>query len=191
MPLVRQLTPYEYGLYRSHLMALDPESRQLRFAFPISDESITDLCNRIARNIDKHKIFVVEDKDLNVIGAGHISLEDDKMELAFSVLKDHQGEGVGDLLMKRCIEYCRNRGITEGFMVCLSHNQKIKHLCTKNGIKMHSEYGETYADIELPIGNPLTVMHEAYISNLADFEHFSNMGRKVANLSIFALTLPE
>ena len=191
MPLIRQLMPYEYDIYRAHLMALDIESRKLRFAYPIADETITDLCNRISRNPDKHKIFVAETDGLDVIGAGHISLEDDQMELAFSVLQEYQGEGVGDALMKRCIEYCRNRGITKGFMVCLSHNQKIKHLCIKNGIKMHSEHGETVADIELPAGTPVTVMHEAYVSQLAAFEHFSNIGRKIANLSIFALTLPR
>jgi len=191
MTVIRKLMPYEYDLYRAHLMALDAESKRLRFAYPIADETITELCNRINQNKDDHVIFIAEDENLDVIGAGHIGLEGDKMELAFSVLPDHQGEGIGDQLMKRCIQYCRNRGITKGYMVCLSHNAKIKHLCTKNGIKMHSEYGETIADIELPMGNPATLMHEAYVSNLAAFEHFSNVGRKIANLSIYALTLPR
>ena len=183
--------PYEYDLYRAHLMSLDPESKRLRFAYPIADQTITDLCNNIARNKDEHTIFVAENEDLEIIGAGHISFEGDKMELAFSVLPDYQGEGIGDRLMKRCIEYCRNRGVYKGYMVCLSHNDRIRHLCSKNGIKMHSEYGETVADIELDPATPVTVMHEAYISQLAAFEHFSNMGRKIANLSIFALTLPR
>ena len=191
MPVIRKLLPYEYDKYRAHLMALDIESRRLRFAYPISDESITDLCNRISRNPDEHKIFVAENEDLAIIGAGHVSFEGDKMEMAFSVLNSYQGEGIGDALMKRCIEYCRNRGIRKGYMVCLSHNQKIKHLCTKNNIKLHTEHGETVADIELEPGNPVTLMHEAYVSQLAAFEHFSNMGRKIANLSVFALTLPR
>lgn len=191
MTVVRKLAAYEYDLYRAHLMALDAESKRLRFAYPIADETITDLCNRISQKKDEHIIFVAEDEELNIIGAGHISLEDNKMELAFSVLPDHQGEGIGDQLMKRCIQYCRNRGITKGYMVCLSHNQKIKHLCKKNDIKMHTEYRETIADIELPMGNPATLMQEAYVSQLAAFEHFSNMGRKIANLSVFALTLPR
>ena len=191
MPVIRRLIPYEYDKYRAHLMSLDLESRRLRFAYPIADGTITELCNRIAKNPDGHIIFIAENSDLEVIGAGHISFEGDKMELAFSVLEGYQGQGIGDQLMKRCIQYCRNRGVTKGYMVCLSHNQKIKHLCTKNNIKMHTSYGETVADIELEPGNPITVMQEAYTSQLAAFEHFSNMGRKIANLSIFALTLPE
>ena len=191
MPIIRKLVPYEYDKYRAHLMSLDAESKRLRFAYPIADGTITELCNNIARNSDKHKIFVAENEDLEIIGAGHIGFEDNKMELAFSVLPEYQGQGIGDALMKRCIEYCRNRGIRKGYMVCLSHNDKIKHLCSKNGIKMHTEYGETVADIELEPATPITVMHEAYVSQLAAFEHFSNMGRKIANLSIFALTLPR
>ena len=191
MPVIRKLIPYEYDRYRAHLMALDLESRRLRFAYPIADGTITDLCNHIARNPSEHKIFVAENENMEIIGAGHISFEGKKMELAFSVVNEYQGQGIGDQLMKRCIEYCRNRGIRKGYMVCLSHNDKIKHLCTKNGIKMHTEYGETVADIELEPATPVTVMHEAYVSQLAAFEHFSNMGKQIANLSIFALTLPR
>lgn len=191
MTVIRKLIPYEYDMYRAHLMELDLESRRLRFAYPIADQSITELCNNIARNPEKHKIFVAENEDLEIVGAGHISIEDKKIELAFSVLPEYQGEGIGDQLMKRCIEWCRNRGIRKGYMVCLSHNERIKHLCKKNGIKMHTEYGETVADIELDPGTPVTVMHEAYVSQLAAFEHFSNMGKKIANLSVFALTFPR
>ena len=191
MAVIRKLIPYEYDKYRAHLMALDAESKRLRFAYPIADQTITELCNNIAQNADQHKIFVAENEDLEIIGAGHISFEGDKMELAFSVLPAYQGQGIGDALMKRCIEYCQNRGIRKGYMVCLSHNAKIKHLCTKNGIKMQTSHGETLADIELEPATPVSVMHEAYVSQLAAFEHFSNMGRKIANLSIFALTLPR
>ena len=191
MTVIRKLIPYEYDKYRAHLMELDLESRRLRFAYPIADGTITELCNNIARNPDKHKIFVAENKDLEVVGAGHISFDGNKMELAFSVLPEYQGQGIGDALMKRCIEYCRNRGIRKGYMVCLSHNKTIKHLCAKNGITMHTEYGETVADIELDPATPITVMHEAYVSQLAAFEHFSNLGKKIADLSTFALTLPR
>jgi GNAT superfamily N-acetyltransferase len=191
MTVIRKLAPFEYDRYRAHLMSLDTESKRLRFAYPIADSTITEVCNNIARNADKHKIFIAENEDLEIVGAGHISFEGKKMELAFSVLPEYQGHGIGDKLMKRCIEYCRNRGIRKGYMVCLSHNDKIKHLCTKNNIKLQTEYGETVANIELEPGNAITVMHEAYVSQLAAFEHFSNMGRKIANLSIFALTLPR
>lgn len=191
MTVIRRLMHYEYDVYRAHLMSLDAESKRLRFAYPIADETITELCNRISRDKDKHVIFIAENDNLEIVGVGHISIDGDQSELAFSVLPESQGTGVGNALMKRCIEHCRNRGITKGYMVCLSHNQKIKHLCTKNGIKMHTEYGETVADIELPPGDAISVMHEAYVSQLAAFEHFSNMGKKIANLSVFALTLPK
>lgn len=191
MPVIRKLAPFEYDRYRAHLMSLDAESKRLRFAYPIADSTITEVCNDIARNADKHKIFIAENEDLEIIGAGHISFEGNKMELAFSVLEGYQGQGIGDQLMKRCIEYCRNRGIRKGYMVCLAHNNKIKHLCTKNNIKLHTEYGETVADIEIEPATPVSIMHEAYVSQLAAFEHFSNMGRKIANLSVFALTLPQ
>jgi len=163
---VRRVLPHEYGKYRTHLKALDADSKVLRFANPLSDYIIDQLCDGFEANPNKHVLFAIENEKLEFVAIGHIAL-DGEMELAFSVLKEYQGQGMGTKLMKRCIQYCRTHGILKGCMVCLSTNTVIKHLCAKYGITMENELGETLADIKLPAATPATYIEEAADSNLA------------------------
>jgi len=168
---VRRVLPHEYGKYRTHLKSLDADSKVLRFASPLSDTIIDTLCDGFEANPDRHVLFAIENDQLEFVAIGHIALEGE-MELAFSVLKEYQGQGMGNKLMKRCIQYCRTHGILKGFMVCLSTNSRIKHLCTKYGITMESELGETLANIVLPHATPTTYIEEVADSNLAVIDYW-------------------
>lgn len=174
--LVYKLKPSEYSKYIDHLLKLDEASRYTRFGYAARDEHIIQLGNRLSSKASKHKIFVIENENLEVIAAGHISLEDNEVELAFSVLKDYQNLGMGNSLMKRCIEWCQNRNIKKGYMVCLSTNTPIKKLAAKHGI-LHSESGETVADIKIPDADPFSVMHEVVDSHLARIDHIGKLQR--------------
>jgi len=169
---VRRVLPYEYAKYRTHLKSLDAESKVLRFGYTVSDHILDTLCDRFEANPSKHILFAIENERLELVAVGHIALEG-KMELAFSVLKDYQGQGMGNRLMKRCIQWCRTRNIRKGCMVCLSTNNTIKHLCSKYGITMENELGETLATIELPRADTYTYIEEATSSNLAVVDFLS------------------
>jgi GNAT superfamily N-acetyltransferase len=184
--LVYRLLPADYDRYRKHLLALDQESRYRRFGYPIVDDMISIVCDKFEANPNKHKIFVIENDDLEVIAAGHISLEGDELELAFSVLKEHQGKGMGSALMKRCIEWCQNRGIKGGCMVCLSSNTAIKKLAARHGILVNNQ-GETLADIKIPDANAVSVINELFDSNLAKFDHLGKLQRRFARMLTYPL----
>lgn len=174
MHLVYRLRPDEYNRYRTHLLALDPESRYTRFGYMIKDESIEQLCDKVDANPKQHKIFVIENEDLQVVAAGHIALEGDETELAFSVLKEYRNQGMGDSLMKRTIEWCQNRNIKGGCMVCLSTNAAIKKLASKHGLLIN-QGGETLANISIPEATPVSVMHEVVESNMARLDHMTKV----------------
>jgi len=180
MPLqtIRRALPYEYSKYRKHLKDLDSNSKHLRFGVSISDEVIDTLCDKFERNPTEHVLYVIEDSNLDFIAVGHISTEGKEMELAFSVLKEHQGKGLGNLLMKRCILHCRTHGILKGCMVCLSTNSVIKHLCIKYGIHIETEVGETLADIHLDHPSLSTYVASATEDNLAILDY---MGKRFKN----------
>jgi GNAT superfamily N-acetyltransferase len=186
MHTVYRLTHIEYRKYRQHLKQLDADSRYLRFGYKIKDEVIDKVCDRIEYNPLKHKIFVIENDDCEVIGCGHISLEDEPVELAFSVLKEHQGQGMGSALMKRCIEWCQNRGIKTGCMVCLSRNHAIKNLARKHGVLI-DEAGDAEATLTIPTLNAGSVMHEVAEDNFAMFDHVGKAQRKFARMLTFPL----
>lgn len=175
--LVYRLRSEEYNRYRKHLLALDEGSRYTRFGFMIKDEIIEQLCDKFEANPDSHKIFVIEDDDLNVVAAGHIALEGGETELAFSVLKEYRKQGMGSSLMGRCIEWCQNRNIKGGCMVCLSTNIAIKRLAGKHGVLIN-DGGETLANIRIPEPTPISVIHEVMDSNMARADHLGKLQRK-------------
>ncbi len=186
MHLVYKLRPNEYYRYREHLLALDDASRYTRFGFMIKDETINQLCNKFETNHQEHKIFVIEDEDLRVVAAGHIALEGGETELAFSVLKEYRQQGMGSALMGRTIEWCQNRNIKGGCMVCLSSNTAIKKLASKHGVLIN-DGGETLANITIPESTPLSVAHEVVDSNLARLDHVGKIQRKFAKMLITPL----
>ena len=172
MYIVRKVLPVEYQKYRTHLKALDDASRILRFGAPVTDDIIDRFCDKIEKEYHHHVIFAIENADLEFVAVGHIAMFKD-MEMAFSVIDSYQGQGMGEALMKRVIQHCRTIGRLKGFMVCLPHNQAIKHLCQKHGIKVHTEYGETTADVELPAANVVTYLDEAGSRNLGIYDFLS------------------
>jgi GNAT superfamily N-acetyltransferase len=155
---------------------LDEASKYLRFGYHIQDEMIDKLCAQFEAEPEKNVLFAIENDDLDFIAIGHIAVQGE-MELAFSVLKGYQGQGMGSLLMKRVIQWCRIHNKLKGCMVCLSTNQVIRHLCAKHSIHMTNDHGETLADIELDSPNITTYITEATDSNLAVVDY---LGKRFA-----------
>lgn len=175
---VRILPSFQLDQYRDHLLALSDESKFSRFGYHIKDEAIEKFVDRIKSVADKHIIFVMHDDDLNIIAAGHISIEDPMMELAFSVSDSHQGHGYGNALMLRCLEWCRNRDILEGYMVCLPNNKKMNVLAKKHGLIMRQEDGETTASIKIPPATLDSCLNEIYASNYSEFVYYNRLANK-------------
>lgn len=178
---VRRVLPHEYSKYRTHLKALDQDSRTLRFASRVSDELIDRFCDKIEKDHAHNVLFVIEDDNLEFIGVGHIALYD-TMELAFSVLKEHQGKGNGNELMKRCIQWCRTHGVSNGSMICLSSNSAIRHLCKKYGIRVEHDHGESLADIQLSPADIGTYISEAVDSNIGAMDYFAKRAKFTLHL---------
>lgn len=177
--LVYRLRPEEYHRYRTHLLALDDDSRYTRFGIMIKDEIINQLCDKFEANPREHVIFVIEDEQLNVIAAGHIALEGGETELAYSVLQEYRQQGMGSALMARTIEWCQNRSIKGGCMVCLSSNTAIKKLASKHGVLIN-DGGETLANITIQDPTPASVMNEMLGSNMAVLDHLGKMQKNLA-----------
>jgi GNAT superfamily N-acetyltransferase len=179
--IVRRVLDHEYPKYRKHLKALDIASKHLRFGYVIQDDMIDQLCDRWEADHEHNILFCIENDDLDFVAVGHIAMQKD-MELAFSVLKGYQGQGMGNHLFKRVIQWCRTHNMLKGCMVCLSHNSVIKHLCTKYGIHMKTSQGETLADIELDSPKLDTFVSEATDSNLAVIDY---LGKRMPKFVAF------
>jgi len=147
---------------------------------------INKLCEGFEADPKNHKLFVIENENLDIVAVGHIAFRNDEMELAFSVLKEYQQQGMGSSLMKRCIEWCQNRNIHVGAMTCLSANTAIRKLASKHGVLVN-DHGEVLATISIPDANAVSVMSEVVDSNMASFDHLGKLQRKFARTLGFML----
>jgi GNAT superfamily N-acetyltransferase len=168
--VVRRVKNSEYDKYRVHLLSLDAANRYLRFGFTVRDEVLNKLCDDWQADQANHILFCIENGNLDFVAVGHIALSD-TMELAFSVLMDSQGTGMGNALIKRTIQWCRVNNRLTGCMVCLSHNRAIRHLCNKHGIQVTNSQGESEANIILDSPDMITFVSEVADSNIETFDY--------------------
>lgn len=158
MITTRFLTKFEYIQYADWVKKLDNETRGTYFGVQYTDEQIDKLVERIIEHSDKHHFLVAEYKN-EWIGTIHIGeVNSAEVEFGFIVDSEHRGNGIADRMMKEAIVWARNRGYSSLYMHCLPYNTPIKRLCIKNGMELHTEYGETDTKLELdpPDLNSLT-----------------------------------
>ena len=186
MHSIFRLPESEFHRYKTHLLSLDDESKLMRFGYQIKTETILELSKKWAKNPEKNIIFAIENDDLELVGVGHICLEDPEPELAFSVLKEYQQQGMGSELMARCVEWCRNRNLQTGTMVCLSTNTAIKKLASRHGILVR-DGSETLASIKMPEPDLSSIVHELVEDNLSTLSHIGKAQRKFAKILGFPL----
>ena len=86
------------------------------------------------------------------------------------------------------VEYCQNKGIKNGCMVCLGVNDKIKNLARKNNVLVTSELGDSYGQVEIPPPTPVSYWHEYVADSFAKIDHLGKAQRKFAQMFRFPLS---
>lgn len=137
-------------VYAQHLKNLSPEDRYTRFCYHVKDESIDQLILHVLYNRNDHYLFSATVDDQRV-GFVHLAREDEDWELAVSVDRKYQGQGIADQLMYHAIAWGKTHGIHAVFMHCITHNTKIQHLARKHGLRTVERDGtEVTSRVELP-----------------------------------------
>lgn len=138
----------------NHFKELDQESRYNRFCSATNETSLSLYVSKI--NIDNHGYFGVFNKDLKMIGLGECVFfkskdgKHNEAEVAFSILKEYQGNGLGNKLLKRLIRFAKINDIEKLQMYCLRNNSKVIHLCKKYGLHTEVTPYESNAYISMP-----------------------------------------
>lgn len=160
--LVRKLWVGETGVYRNHLLRLDPDSRRTRFSGAVSDEVIA----RHAASVGTigtvvHGFFV----DGTLCGAAELrrvgAVFSSEGEAAFSIEKAWQSHGVGTALLERTLLSTRNRGIRLLRMHCLADNRRMQQLARKFDAGLSFDFGSVVGEVDPPRSTPLSILREA------------------------------
>lgn len=158
---IRKLWPAELGLYRDHLLRLDPESRRTRFGMAPSDDFIRAHAGRV--NDMKSLVYGYFD-DGQVRAAAELRplgqpphLE---AEAAFSVEKSYQDSGLGTELFGRVIRAARNRGLRRLYGNCLLENRKMQRIAKKYDASLSFEQGNVLSELVPMAPNYFSIWHE-------------------------------
>jgi GNAT superfamily N-acetyltransferase len=142
----------------AHFKALSPRSVHFRFfgmMRTLSDQELTRLTD-----LDFiHHVGLVatlgEGPDEPLVGVGrYIVLPDAQApaaEVAFAVLDEHQGRGIGTLLLKHLTRIAWNNGISEFQADVLSDNQQMLEVFADRGFRIRKTTDSGIVHLSFPI----------------------------------------
>ena len=153
------LDPDKYYRYGEWLQEQDSDTLQIYFG-SAGPGIVESLMLRIEAEPDRHA-FLVAANCAGWLGTLHIAeVTPSQVEFGLIVLKNYRGLGIGDDLLTQGITWARNRGYSELFMHCLTHNAAIRHLCDKHGLEPRDLGGDSETKIALAPATWITVNQE-------------------------------
>lgn len=140
---IRPIRPEDERSLHDFFAKLSPEDVRMRFLQPL--KRLPDPLAQRLTHLDPERAMalVAYDPPDEILGVGRISAdpENGTAEFALTVRTDHQGMGLGHLLMTRILDHAWTRGIGEVFGDVLAENRKMLDLCRSLGaeIRPHPE----------------------------------------------------
>lgn len=153
---IRLLRHSELPQFKAHLLRLDATSRRDRFNGPTSDAFVASYAERC---FNDGTIVIGYVDDGEVLGAAelHERPEDSEPtgEIAFSVERHLQRQGLGSLLFARLVESARAFGYARLLVTTHPQNEPMKRLARSFKARLRFDQGETVGLIELEPAAPL------------------------------------
>jgi GNAT superfamily N-acetyltransferase len=137
----------------SHLLALEPHDRYLRFGYSANDEQIGRYVDQL--NFERDELFGIFNRQLELIAMAHLAFSVDPSctscaEFGVSVSKAARGRGYGSRLFERAVMHARNEGVTLLFIHALSENTAMLRIARKAGAVIERDGSESEAHLRLP-----------------------------------------
>lgn len=171
MVTCRLLNKKELALYGEYLKKRDRDSLTRYFGTLVSDQVIDRLINNMIEHEDLHDVLVAENEKLEIVGTIHIArMNDHQVELGVMVSEAYRGMGVANEMMEVALLYCRNRGLNDVYMHCMSNNEAIMKLVKKKGLHISNQTGEADAHVTLPYSSIFTLVWENWLRG-ADYAY--------------------
>ena len=174
---------YKISDYSRHLKALEPEDKISRFGYPASDHSIDQMILSMCYNPADHELWYARD-DGDRVGWGHMARNaDNSWEIAVSVSKDYQRQGIGNKLITEMLAWAKFHKISEVYMHCIEDNRVIQHLALKNELQTRSRGdGERTAAIEVPEPSFLEANTQLWKEQKEIFNEFGKLRNRLTQL---------
>ena len=139
--LLRPIRPEDEPMLIAAFHKLAPEAVRLRFFAPIKELTHDTAAGLTQIDYDREMALVLADHDrpgaaeLYAVARFSTDPDQEKAEFALTVRDDVTGRGLGPLLMRRLIDYARERGIGEIFGHVLRENRAMLAICRSLGFE--------------------------------------------------------
>jgi len=140
--LLRPIRPEDTPRHRQFLARVTPRDLYTRFFTGVRELPEADLAHLTQIDYDRDMAFVAVAReaagDEEIIGVVRACADPDNDAAEFAVLvrSDLKGQGLGTLLMRRLIRYCRERGTRELCGDVMSENTAMLHLARSLGFSV-------------------------------------------------------
>ena len=171
---IRSIGPSHGGRIATHLLALSPQDRYLRFGYAANDEQVQRYVSGL--DFERDEIFGIYNRKLELIAMAHLAYSTDPQlkscaEFGVSVLATARGRGYGSRLFDRAVMHARNDGVDMMFIHALSENTTMLGIARKAGAVVERDGSESEAYLKLPpadLDSRVTEMVEEQIAQ-ADY----------------------
>ncbi len=167
---IRSLGPSHGERIATHLLALNPQDRYLRFGYAANDDQI----RRYAESLDfeRDEIFGIYNRRLELIAMAHLAFSTNPdlkscAEFGVSVLAKARGRGYGSRLFDRAVMHARNEGVDLMFIHALSENTAMLNIARKAGATIERDGSESEAYLVLPAADLESRMTEMVEDQIA------------------------
>lgn len=171
---IRSIGASHTGLITSHLLALEPQDRYLRFGYAANDEQIGRYVAGL--NFERDEIFGIYNRKLELIAMAHLAFSTDPehqscAEFGVSVLAHARGRGYGARLFDRAAMHSRNEGVQMMFIHALSENTAMLNIARKAGATVERDGSETEAYLKVQPANLGSRMSEMLDEQIAQTDY--------------------
>lgn len=171
---IRSIGPEHRERIASHLLALSPDDRYLRFGYSATDEQVQRYVDTL--DFERDDIFGIFNRKLELIAMAHVAYPQGAQasrcaEFGVSVLARSRGRGFGHRLFERAVIHARNEGVDLLFIHALSENKAMLHIARQAGATLERFGAETEAHLRLPPATLDTRMSELVTEQFAQTDY--------------------
>ncbi|MBV8453598.1 MAG: GNAT family N-acetyltransferase [Deltaproteobacteria bacterium] len=156
--LIRAIRPHDKQRLLQHFRGLSTQSVYYRFfgiKRSLTDHDLSRLTELDFTNYVGLAATVEAEEGERFIGVGrYIRSEDPSCaEVAFAVLDEYQGHGIGTLLLKHLARSAQRNGIREFAADVLANNHQMLEVFANSGFAFHQSYESGVVRVTLQLGS--------------------------------------
>jgi GNAT superfamily N-acetyltransferase len=184
---IRSLGARHRARVLTHLLALAPADRYLRFGYGATDAQVTRYVERL--DFDTDQLFGIFNRQLELVAMAHLAYLPSgagggrMAEFGVSVLGQARGRGLGSRLFDHAVLHARNRNIDTLIIHALTENTAMLRIARNAGARVLRDGSDAEALLQLPPYTVASQIEELLEDRAAEVDyHFKRQARRVDTL---------